>query len=70
MSNEFTKATFNLPIEDLQALKKLAKANHVSVTSLVRKAIGTELYLNKIEATGSKLLIEENGVIKQITRKF
>ena len=56
MTNEFTKATFNLPIKDLQALKKLAQESHVSVTSLIRKAIGTELYLNKIEATGFEQL--------------
>ena len=53
-NTDFRKATFNLPTKDLKALKELAETNHTTVTSLLRKAIGTELYLSKLEKKGVK----------------
>jgi len=66
----FAKATFNLPIDELSALKTLAESNCITVTTLLRRAIGTELYLSKLERSGGKVLIEENGVIRQIVRSM
>jgi hypothetical protein len=70
-NSDFQKATFNLPIEDFIALQKLTTSNHVTVTSLVRKAIETKLYLNKLETSGGKILIKDkNGDITQLVRRY
>ena len=65
----FTKVTFNLPISDVEALKELAKRQNTNVTTVVRRAIGTELYLAEVEANGGKFLIEQNGSLKEILRR-
>jgi len=70
-NTDFRKATFNLPTKDLKALKELAETNHTTVTSLLRKAIGTELYLSKLEKKGGKVLIEhKDGSVQEIIRSF
>jgi hypothetical protein len=70
-NNEFRKATFNLPSKDLEALRELANTNNTTVTSILRKAIGTELYLSKLESRGAKVLIErKDGTIQHIIRSF
>ncbi|EAR07561.1 ribbon-helix-helix protein, CopG family [Reinekea blandensis] len=52
------KATFNLPVEELEALKALAAEEHKSVTEILRRAIKAEMFLTDTYKQGSKVLIE------------
>jgi len=53
------KASFNLPREELDGLKELAKKRHVSVTQALRQAIATERFLSE-QPPGSRVFIEDS----------
>jgi predicted DNA-binding protein len=52
------KATFNLPVEEIEALKSLANSEHKTVTEILRRAIKAELFLSENYKQGNKILIE------------
>jgi hypothetical protein len=56
-----SKVTFNIPTTEIEALKALAQSQGITVTSALRKAISTELFLAENEKQGAKVLIEEKG---------
>lgn len=65
----FTKVTFNIPTDDLNALKAIAQKRKISVTSVLRRAIDLELYLDKKGGDeGAKLLIDVGGSLREIVR--
>ena len=66
---DFTKATFNLPTDDLEALKEIAKRKNTSVTNILRRAIDLELYLEKKGGSDVKVLLQDpSGSIREIVR--
>lgn len=52
------KASFNLPEEELDALRELAKERNTTVTQVLRQAIGTEKFIAEQVSNKNKLLIE------------
>jgi hypothetical protein len=65
-----SKVTFNIPTPEIDALRALAEKQGITVTSALRKAIGTELFLAENEANGAKVLIEEKGgTMSRVIRK-
>lgn len=64
-----TKVTFNVLNSEIEALKAQALREGTMVTRILRRAIGTELFLKENEANGAKLLIEErDGTLSQVVR--
>jgi len=59
--SETVKATFNLPREELDLLRELAKHRSVSVTQVLRQAIVSEDFLQKVVDNDEKLLVEDNN---------
>jgi len=48
------------------ALAALAKSQGVSLSEAVRRAISTESFLQKKRSSGSKVLIEDGGKIREL----
>ena len=68
--SDLTKVTFNLPNNELEALRSLAARRGSTVTSTLRKAIDTEVFLDEQERKGAKILIEEpNGTFSRVIRR-
>jgi hypothetical protein len=60
------KASFNLPREELEGLRELAKKRRVSVTQALRQAIATERFLAD-QPEGSKVFIEDpDGKMREV----
>lgn len=67
---ESTKATFNLPNEDITELKRLAALRGTTVTAVLRQAIATEAFVNNELQNGSKLLVEKpDGRLRELVFK-
>ena len=49
---ETKKASFNLPVEDLAALKELAIRRHTTSTQVLRQALATELFIQGLVDRG------------------
>ena len=68
---EITKVTFNIPDQELEAIRRVAKLKQITVTQAIRGAIGTELFCDENERNGCKILIlEKNGMINQMIRRY
>jgi hypothetical protein len=52
------KASFNLPAEELEVLKRLAKERRVSVTQALRQAIADSSFIEEQVKAHNKLIIE------------
>lgn len=64
---DITKATFNLPRHELDALRQLADRRSISVTQALRQALVTELYIQSLADHGSKLLVQDpEGSIQEL----
>jgi|GEM_PF-2843115 len=65
------KVTLNLPEDLLNRLKDASLTRNVSMTEAIRRSLETELYLNKEEQAGSKILLERKGSdrIVQLVRR-
>ena len=50
---ETKKASFNLPVDDLAALKELASRRHTTATQVLRQALATELFIQNLVDRGS-----------------
>lgn len=48
------------------ALENLAREQHISLSEAVRRAISNEAFLQKKRSLGSKVLLEENGAIREL----
>jgi hypothetical protein len=61
------KASFNLPDEELDQLRKLAAERKVSVTQALRQAIADSSFLQEQVREKSKLLVERNdGTVREV----
>ena len=62
-----TKASFNIPDEELEELRKLAAERHVSVTQALRQAIADSSFIQEQVREKNKLLIErQDGSIREV----
>src|SRR4051812_37577527 len=52
------KLTVNLPHAEMRVIRTRAGENHETVTQLLRRAIGTTLFLDEEVARGSRVLVE------------
>jgi hypothetical protein len=50
------KTSFNLPVEELEALRELADRRQTSATQVLREALRTELYIQRLVDSGAKLV--------------
>jgi len=50
------KASFNLPADELEALKRLAERRGTTATQVVRQSLATELHLQRIVDQGGTIL--------------
>jgi predicted transcriptional regulator len=63
----YVKVSFNLSQEVLTALQTLARKRNVSMTEVLRHAIGTWKYVNDVHEAGGKLLIERaDGSVREV----
>lgn len=64
-----TKASFNLPDEDLQELRRLAKERNVTVTYALRQAIADSAFLQDevIKQKNKLLLQDEQGISREVS---
>lgn len=61
------KASFNLPEEELDDLRRLAAERNVSVTQALRQAIADSSFIQDQVREKNKLLVErKNGSIVQV----
>ena len=64
---ETVKISANLPKDAFDALKQLSEKKGVSMTEILRRAIGTEKLLNDTVDSNGKVLIEEaNKRVRQV----
>jgi hypothetical protein len=56
---DVVKLTVNLPKDEVDALKRLAEKRHLTMTDVIRQAIGTEMFLDDAKEQGSTVLIED-----------
>jgi predicted transcriptional regulator len=62
------KASFNLPDEELDALRRLAAERNVSVTQALRQAIHDSTFIEEQLREKNKLLIERrDGTIREVS---
>ncbi len=57
--SDVVKVTVNLPKNLVDAVRELANKRHVTLTEVIRDAIGTEKFLADANEEGSKILIED-----------
>jgi len=48
------------------ALEKLARQQNISLSEAVRRAISTESFLQQQRNAGSKILLEEDGKLREL----
>jgi hypothetical protein len=61
------KISANLPKDAFDALKQLSEKKGVSMTEILRRAIGTEKLLSDtVDANGKVLIQEANNKVKQV----
>ncbi len=61
------EVSFNLTLQDLASLQKIAIDEHISPTFALRKAVAALAYIREKQKSGSKFFIqEENGTIKSV----
>ena len=65
--NELTKASFNLPADELDDLRRLAARRHTTATQVVRQALQTELFIQSLIDQGARILsrIGSRGPIRE-----
>ena len=51
------------------ALEKLARQQNISLSEAVRRAISTESFLQQQRNAGSKILLEEDGKLRELVFK-
>lgn len=50
------KVSFNLPVEEIEQLQRLAAERHTTATQVVRQALSTETFLQDLIDRGGRLL--------------
>jgi hypothetical protein len=63
---ERVRVALNMLRDDFEELKRLAREDGETVSGYLRKAIATEQYLKERTRSGGKVLIEEDGVQREV----
>lgn len=63
---ERVRVALNMLREDFEELKRLAREDGETVSGYLRKAIATEQYLKDRTRSGGRVLIEEDGVQREV----
>ncbi len=68
-SSNITKITVNLPTQLVEFLQEEAEREQVPVTTVIRRAIKMEQFWVANELANKKILIEDNGNIRELIRQ-
>lgn len=60
------RVAINMLRDDFEELKRLAQDEGETVSGYLRKAIATERYLKNRTKSGGRILIEEDGVQREV----
>lgn len=60
------RVAINMLRDDFEELKKLAEEDGETVSGYLRKALATERYLKTRTKSGGRILVEEDGVQREI----
>lgn len=64
------KITVNLPEDQVEFLQKIAQAEHLSFTDVLRRSINSEKFFVEQAEAGNKVLVEGAGQrIREVLRK-
>lgn len=64
------KVTVNLPEDQVEFLQKIAEAEHLTFTDVLRRSINSEKFFVEQEKTGRKVLVEDvDQRIREVMRK-
>lgn len=64
------KVTVNLPEDQVEFLLKIAEAEHLTFTDVLRRSINSEKFFVEQEKKGRKVLVEDAGQrIREVLRK-
>lgn len=64
------KVTVNLPEDQVEFLQKIAEAEHLTFTDVLRRSINSERFFVEQEKTGRKVLVEDvDQRIREVMRK-
>lgn len=64
------KVTVNLPEDQVEFLQKIAEAENLSFTDVLRRSINSEKFFVEQAASGNKVLVEGEGKrIREVLRK-
>ena len=67
MRAKVIKMSVNLPAEAVKVLRMLAKKRRLTMTDVLRQAIGTEKFIDDVNEDEGKILIEDKrGRIRQL----
>lgn len=64
--NERVRVAINMLRDDFEELKRLAQEEGDTVSGYLRKALATERYLKTRTKSGGRILIEEDGVQREV----
>jgi predicted DNA binding CopG/RHH family protein len=65
-NNETVKITFNLPKKEFDILNLLAEELKMTKTDVIRRGLKLENYIQDVIEKKEKILIEKNGVYKEL----
>jgi hypothetical protein len=63
---ERVRVAINMLRQDFEELKRLAQEDGETVSGYLRKALATERYLKDRTKSGGRILVEEDGVQREI----
>lgn len=67
MADKVIKMSVNLPAEAVKVLKGLAKKRRLTMTDVLRQAIGTEKFIDDVNEDEGKILVEDkSGRVRQL----
>jgi len=67
MAVNVVKMSVNLPSADVEVLKMLAKKRRLTMTEVLRQALGTEKFIAEAQEAGSKILVEDKrGRVREL----
>lgn len=67
MSDKVIKMSMNLPADAVKVLRALAKKRRLTMTDVLRQAIGTEKFIDDVNEAEGKVLVEDKrGHVRQL----
>lgn len=67
MADKIIKMSVNFPISVVKELRGLSEKRNTTMTEVLRRAIGTEKFIQDVMDEGGKILVEDkDGDIRQL----